>query len=152
MKRVIFLIAIMLSSPALYADVTYQVKSTPRVHTIPAKKLINLVETLGGSVSRHALTRAVVNREPVDDISDVTSLKHVYFFTELKGFMGEKVFHRWLHNGEVIKETEFEVGGPRWRVWSSATLLPELFGEWKVLVVDVTGRIIRETIFDYMPF
>lgn len=152
MKKVIFLLAAMLSSPALYADANYLIKNTPRVHTIPAKKLINHEEGfIGGSVSRHALTRAVVNREPVDAITDVTSLKHIYFFTELKGFMGEKVFHRWLYNGEVVKETEFEIGGPRWRVWSSTTLLPELLGEWKVEVVDVTGRIIRETIFDYMP-
>ena len=152
MKRIILLLAILVSSPILHADVNYLIKNTPRVHTLPAKKLLNLEESIGGSVSRVALTRAVVNREPVDDITDVTSPQHIYFFTELKGFMGEKVFHRWLYNGEVVKETEFEVGGPRWRVWSSTTLVPELLGEWKVLVVDVTGRIIRETMFDYMPF
>ena len=152
MKRVIVLLAILLiSSPALYADVNYLVKKTNRVHTIAPKKLLNLEESIGGSVSRLALTRAVVNREPVDDITDVTSLRHIYFFTELKGFMGEKVFHRWLYNGEVVKETEFKVGGPRWRVWSSTTLFPESLGEWKVHVVDVTGRIIKEMIFDYIP-
>ena len=155
MKKLIIPLAFLLCSPALNADVTYLIKSKPNTTVIPAKKLLheaNYEDSIGGSVSRDTLTRAVVNREPVDSITSVTSLQHIYFFTELKGFMGERVFHRWIFNGEVVKETEFEIGGPRWRVWSSNTLLPELLGEWKVLVVDVTGRIIREKIFNYSPF
>jgi hypothetical protein len=153
MKRFIILLAILLCAPALHADVNYLVKSTPHATVIPAKHLLSeLGDSIGGSVSRLALTRAVVNREPVDIINNVTSLQHIYFFTELKGLMGERIFHRWMFNGKVVKETEFEVGGPRWRVWSSTTLLPELLGEWKVYVVDVTGRVLREAIFNYSPF
>ncbi len=153
MKKFIYVIVILFFSPTLYADATYLANKVKRVTVIAAKPMLNLEkESIGGTVSRSALTKAVVNREPVDTIGHVTNLNHLYFFTELKGFMGEKIFHRWIFNGKVIKETEFEVGGPRWRVWSSNTILPELFGEWKVSVVDATGRIIREAIFDYMPF
>lgn len=150
-RYIALVIALFVSSHAL-ADVTFGVKRTSHVTVIPAKPNFNDTEdSLGGTVSRSTLTRAVVNHEPVDNITSVTSLQHIYFFTELKGFMGEKVFHRWVHNGEVVKQEEFEVGGPRWRVWSSATILPNLLGEWKVYVVDMTGKIIREAIFDYTP-
>ncbi|TPW16669.1 MAG: hypothetical protein FD130_970 [Halothiobacillaceae bacterium] len=108
-------------------------------------------ETLGGSVSRATFTRAVVNYEPVDQITHVTNMNHIYFFTELKGFMGRTVFHRWFFNGAIVREDKFEVGGPRWRIWSSTTILPNLLGQWRVEVVDITGKIIREAIFDYVP-
>jgi len=60
--------------------------------------------------------------------------------------MGETVFHRWEFDGEVMAEMKFRVGGPRWRVWSNTNILPDLLGEWKVYVVDITGRIIQEAI------
>ena len=132
--------------------------------TIPAKSLINheesssntaldrfdrFVNTIGGSVSRAAFTRAVVNREPIDALSTIkNNLRHLYFFTELKGFMGETVFHRWEFDGEVMAEVKFRVGGHRWRVWSNTNILPDLLGEWKVYVVDITGRIIEEAIIN----
>ena len=157
MKKLIAILVLMLLSVtyAVAGNFSGQVRQVHRnVTTFPVKPIMleNAYDSIGGSVSRAALTRAVVNREPVDNITEETDLKHIYFFTELKGFMGEKVFHRWVFNGEVVKETEFEVGGPRWRVWSSATLVPNLLGEWKVYVVDITGRVIREAIFDYVPF
>ncbi|VAW87581.1 hypothetical protein MNBD_GAMMA16-1428 [hydrothermal vent metagenome] len=132
------------------------------ITSIPAKSLINhaepivnktlirfdrFVNTIGGSVSRAAFTRAVVNREPIDALKKITNnLQHLYFFTELKGFMGETVFHRWEFDGEIMAEMKFRVGGPRWRVWSNTNILPNLLGEWKVYVVDITGRIIQEAI------
>jgi len=129
---------------------------------IPAKSLINheaptinktlarldrFVNTIGGSVSRATFTRAVVNREPIDTLKTITNnLQHLYFFTELKGFMGETVFHRWEFDGEIMAEMKFRVGGPRWRIWSNTNVLPNLLGEWTVYVVDITGRIIQEAI------
>jgi len=152
MKRSILFVIAVLCAPLAHADVSYMIKHTSRVTVIPPKPILsNLEDSIGGTVSRSTLTRAVVNYEPVDTITRVTSLQHIYFFTELKGLMGERVFHRWVHNGQVMKQEEFEVGGPRWRVWSSATILPNLLGEWKVYVIDMTGKILREAIFDYTP-
>ncbi|NOY73471.1 MAG: DUF2914 domain-containing protein [Gammaproteobacteria bacterium] len=134
------------------------------ITTISAKSLINheessvnttptrfdrILNTIGGSVSRAAFTRAVVNREPIDTVKTIkNNLRHLYFFTELKGFMGETVFHRWEFDGEVIAEVKFQIGGSRWRVWSNTNILPNLLGEWKVSVVDITGRIIQEAMIN----
>lgn len=100
-------------------------------------------DSIGGSVSRAIFTKAVVNREPVDWLSTIErEARHVYFFTELKGLTGETVFHRWELDGQIVAETPFEVGGPRWRIWSSYTLAAGAYGEWRVSVVDINGRII----------
>jgi len=57
--------------------------------------------------------------------------------------------HRWEHNGEVLAEVPFEVGGPRWRVYSSKNLDPLWLGEWGVRVIDGMGSEISLDSFTY---
>jgi len=105
-------------------------------------------EFIGGSVTRAVFTRAVVNREPVDDLESIPSnLTFLYYFTELKGFTGEVITHRWEFEGQVVAETRFEVGGPRWRVWSSRPLPPDRVGAWRVSVLDFQGRVVAVSDF-----
>lgn len=152
MKYFIVILCSIFSISVYADDMTIIPAKSPINHEEPTvnKTLAHFdrfVNTIGGSVSRAAFTRAVVNREPIDALKTITNnLRHLYFFTELKGFMGETVFHRWEFEGEVMAEMKFRVGGPRWRVWSNTNILPDLLGEWKVYVVDITGRIIQEAI------
>ena len=62
------------------------------------------------------------------------------FFTELHGFQGQTVIHRWEWNGQVVAEVPFQVNGPRWRVHSTKQLLPEWVGPLSVSVVDASGQ------------
>lgn len=103
---------------------------------------------IGGSVTRAVFTRAVVNREPVDNLEAVPgNVTFLYYFTELKGFTGEMITHRWEFEGQVVAETRFEVGGPRWRIWSSRPLPPDRVGAWRVSVLDFQGRIVAVSDF-----
>jgi hypothetical protein len=103
-----------------------------------------------GKVSRSAFTSEIADREPVDQITalenDATS---IYFFSELVGLEGQTVVHRWEHNGEMLAEVPFEVGGPRWRVYSSKKLDPLWLGEWSVRVVDGAGNELSLDRFTY---
>ena len=103
-----------------------------------------------GKVARSAFTSEIADREPVDQITalenDVTS---IYFFSELIGLEGQTVVHRWEHNGEMLAEVPFEVGGPRWRVYSSKKLDPLWLGEWSVRVVDGAGNELSLDRFTY---
>ena len=109
------------------------------------------IETIGGSISRSAFTRAVVKREPIDEFETLTTRDHhVYFFTELKGMTGQKVTHRWLHNGTTMAEVKFDVGAPRWRVWSSKTLMTEWTGTWTVEVLNGLGQVVYRESFEYV--
>jgi len=81
-------------------------------------------------------TTGVENREPVDQVSFVESgVKRIFFFSDLRGLAGRTVQHRWIYNGKTIAEVNFEVRGPRWRVWSSKELLPDWIGDWTVEIV-----------------
>jgi hypothetical protein len=92
----------------------------------------------------------VADREPSDELSVVSSsLGRVYFFTELLDLGGQRVTHRWEQGGEVRAEVQFDVGGPRWRVWSSKQIPPEWAGEWRVAVLDEAGSQLATESFSY---
>lgn len=91
-------------------------------------------------VARAQFATVIENREPVDQVHQLgTERDSVVFFTELRGLEGRRVTHRWVHDGNVEARVDFEVGGPRWRVWSSKDLIPEWSGTWIVEVVDDEG-------------
>ena len=101
-------------------------------------------------VARAVFTSGVKNREPVDTITTLSNDKDkIYFFTDLRGLGGQTVTHRWEYQGKTVSEVKFNVGGPRWRVWSSKTLSPQWTGEWRVEVLDGTGNIVGEASFKY---
>lgn len=90
------------------------------------------------TVARAQFASAVLDREPVDEVQSIdASTDRVLFFTELLNMEGKTITHRWVHGGEVLAEISFQVGGPRWRVYSSKQLTPEWAGsDWVVSVVD----------------
>jgi len=101
-------------------------------------------------VSRTAFTSAIENKEPVSDLRIISSdISRVYFFTELMGLNEHTIIHRWEYNGQVFAEISFQVGGNRWRTWSSKNLLPSWTGKWQVSVLDEGGNIIEQSGFEY---
>jgi hypothetical protein len=86
-----------------------------------------------GSVSRSQFTRAVFDREPVDDVvSPVEDGAAILFFSELRDLTGQTVHHVWrCQDGRTVR-IRFAVRGPRWRVWSRRHALG--CGSWQVSV------------------
>ena len=108
--------------------------------------------TQTGTVARSVFTTGITDHEPVDSISKLgTDNSKVYFFTELKDMDGQQVTHRWEYNGKVMAEVPFQVGGSRWRVFSSKTLDNVWQGEWKVSVIDQSGGTLSVNTFTYEP-
>lgn len=103
-----------------------------------------------GTVARSAVTTEVVDREPTSDLSHVpASEAQVIFYTDLHGMAGQTILHRWMHRDEQVAEVSFNVGGPRWRVWSSKKMMPDWQGEWTVQVIDAGGEVVAEKPFVY---
>lgn len=103
-----------------------------------------------GSIDRAAFTTAVVEREPQDSISELANDRdRVFYFTELRDFAGQTLLHRWEFKGQVMGEVPFQVGGYRWRVYSTKNLEPSWLGEWTVKVVDEAGTILSSQSFEY---
>jgi hypothetical protein len=101
-------------------------------------------------VTRAVFTTRMENREPADTVTSLSNDHHkIYFFSELSGLAGQVVTHRWEYQGKTMAEIKFNVGGPRWRVWSSKTLLPQWTGEWRVTIIDGSGNKVGEGTFNY---
>ncbi|MDH3229083.1 MAG: DUF2914 domain-containing protein [Alphaproteobacteria bacterium] len=96
-----------------------------------------------GTISRAQFTSAVLDREPVDEITSIDSRTgSVFFFTEFRNFEGTNASHRWIYNGEVKFELSFKIRGSRWRVYSQKTLPAEWLGDWKVEIVTEEGTVL----------
>lgn len=103
-----------------------------------------------GWVERALFSTAIENREPVDQLAVLPNTAHeIYFFTDLRQLQGRKVTHRWEYDGQVMSEVTFQIGGPRWRVFSRKSLDPAQIGKWTVIVVDESGWPLRAAILDY---
>ena len=103
-----------------------------------------------GHVQRATFTTAIENREPQNKVSVLhNNQQKVYYFTELMDMTGQTVTHRWKFNGELMAEIEFDVGGPRWRIYSSKWLETHWLGMWSASVIDESGRTLSTSTFSY---
>jgi hypothetical protein len=101
-------------------------------------------------VYRSSFTTAIENKEPVSELDVISSdTPKVYFFTELRGLEGHTVTHRWEYSGETMAEVSFNIGGDRWRTWSSKNMLPAWSGVWEVSVLDEGGNIMMQKSFEF---
>lgn len=103
-----------------------------------------------GTVSRAAFTSGIENREPTDKLSNINNDQtEIMYFTELRDMAGQSVTHRWEHNGKVMAEVPFNIGGNRWRVYSSKQLDPSWTGPWKASVISANGETLSVSTFNY---
>ena len=90
------------------------------------------------------------DREPVDAIAFLENeARNIVFYSDLRGYAGETITHRWEYQDQVMAEVPFVVRGNRWRVWSSKQLLPAWIGDWTVSVVKADGEVIAAESFSY---
>jgi hypothetical protein len=107
-------------------------------------------EPEGDHVRRAVFTTGVEEREPVDELMSVPAgMDTLWFFSEIVDLAGGSITHRWIYGGKTMAEVPFQIGGPRWRVYSSKILSPDRVGQWTVEIVDGDGEVLRrETIAD----
>ena len=104
-----------------------------------------------GEVSRAIFTVGIDNHEPVSDVSSINSesFTSISFFTELNELDGHNITHQWTFNDKIMFEKTFEVKSPRWRVWTSKTLIPSWTGIWTVNVLDEDRSLLSSSSFEY---
>jgi len=112
--------------------------------------LASEIQAPAGSVRRFHFTSDILEHEPVDKLIGLSNKDtEVYFFTELRNFQGQKITHRWQYDGELLADVTFNVGSPRWRVWSKKTLSPNWIGEIAVTVIDEQERVLATEVLYY---
>lgn len=163
MKNTIGIITLLLISQSIFAEEsgTNQTETKPLesdaavIEVAPAApaSTVKMKEQSGfsrGSVVRSAFTREINEREPTEDLQNLSNENaQVKFFTELRDMSGQTAIHRWEYDGKVVAEVEFNVKGPRWRVWSSKSFVPQWTGVWKVSVINGAGEVIAEKNLSY---
>jgi hypothetical protein len=108
--------------------------------------------TMDRRIARAQFTTEIVNREPVDRVLVVSPpVQEVFFFTDLRHMEGDTATHSWRYRGELISQVSFDVGGPRWRVYSKVRLEPYQFGDWSVTVTDGSGWPLYTELFRFEP-
>lgn len=146
MNKILLIIAgLVVATPALAEEATTESPAAAApIAEQTAKKLA------GGTVARSTFTNGIAEREPVDSINKLaTNNNKIYYFSELRDMAGQTVTHRWEHNGKIMAEVPFTVGGDRWRVFSSKNLEKSWQGEWKVSVIDQSGGTLAVNTFSY---
>jgi hypothetical protein len=150
-----FLLSLFMIIPGLTSaeETTSETVDAPSAEGIVDNPPVTVTDTEKpkGKVARAIFTSTIVDREPVDNLTTVsTDTPRVFFFSDLRGLAGQIVTHRWEYNNEVMAEVTFKVGnGARWRVYSSKNLLPEWTGKWTVVVSDESGRPLKTSVFEY---
>lgn len=107
-----------------------------------------------GVVARALFASDILDREPIDELGEVINVEYgeiqrVYFFTDLRDMEGSQVSHIWKLDDQVEVEIPFDIGGNRWRIWSSKRLMPGFDGKWSVDVVK-DGEVLETRSFDYV--
>ncbi len=147
-KQMVLAASVVFTVPVFAAEETMNTPADQKQQvTAPATPAIS---STAGTIARSAFTTAVENREPVDSINKLgADTSKIYYFTELKDMQGQQVSHRWEYNGKVMAEVPFQVGGSRWRVFSSKNLEEAWQGEWKVSVINANGGTLSVNTFTY---
>jgi len=96
------------------------------------------------SVAEAAVCTAVEDRAPVGAAESFPAgTEQLVCFTDLRDAAGQTIVHTWIHEGTTRARVELEVGGDRWRTWSSKKLLPEWTGSWQVKVMTANGAVLE---------
>ncbi len=104
------------------------------------------------TVALAVFTTAIRKRYPANDVEVVNDPHQaVSFFNELHAMAGKRITHRWLHEGTVVFEANFDVMAQRWRIWSTHLLPADQSGEWTVEVVDEDGNVLEKQNLIFQP-
>ena len=103
------------------------------------------------NISNAEFAIEIKDRTPLNIIEELdNSFGKIYFFTNIRNLQGQSIRHRWIYKNKVMAEVEFDINGPRWRVWSSKNLWPTWLGEWSVEVLNANSEVLYKKEFNYI--
>jgi len=102
--------------------------------------------------SRIVLAATMEQLEPgaaIDKLVAQHQIQRLYLFTELKGYAGQQLIHRWSFAGQVQTEALLTIEDSPWRTYSEQWLLPDQLGNWRVEIVDQQQQVLYQHDFLY---
>ncbi|GAA3949037.1 DUF2914 domain-containing protein [Allohahella marinimesophila] len=110
-------------------------------------------EILSEAIARASLARGLREREPIGIYKNAVSLNGqdlitVFMFTQTRGYVGEELFHNWYLNDDRIAQVVIKPWVSPMRASSSKKIIPTMIGDWRVEIVDATGKKLAVTTFE----
>jgi hypothetical protein len=109
------------------------------------------LEILEPSVKRFLLAGSVSNREPEGELNEISFTADgsaaVWAYSEVIDKKGSRFKYVWLHGGNQIATVPVNVGGNRWRSYSSKLINQSMSGAWRVELQDGEGRLMASADF-----
>jgi hypothetical protein len=122
------------------------------VNNIEQKKADELAsnKVMNKVVYRAQLTSSIISREPIDNIDALHLQKQtaLYFFTEIHGKNNKKIIHRWVFKQKNMAEITHNIGGDKWRTYSSKNFDDTMVGQWTVQVIDENNNVLKTIPFE----
>lgn len=114
------------------------------VVTVPA-------ESVDIQITEAVITSKLVKGKPIDSIKRLSSGtdKNLYCFTRTvapEGFEGN-IKHLWYKGDEKVGDYTLPVKGVKWRTYSKKAIQKGWAGDWRVDVVDESGRLLKSVKF-----
>lgn len=107
---------------------------------------------LPAGFSRIVLTAHMRNLEPGPAAGEqihFPTVKRLYLFTELKGYAGQVLQHRWYFQNQLKTTATLTIEDSPWRTYSENWLLENQLGDWRVEIVDQTQQVLYQHTFNY---
>lgn len=111
-----------------------------------------VIRTLPDGFSRIVLAATMEQLEPgpaIDALVAQQDIQRLYLFTELKGYAGQQLIHRWSFAGKVQTEALLTIEDSPWRTYSEKWLLPDQLGNWRVEIIDQQQQVLYQHDFLY---
>jgi hypothetical protein len=125
--------------------------TTLTVDTLNSPFQLKALEILEPSVKRFLLAGSVSNREPEVELNEIRFTADgsaaVWVYSELIDKKGSRFKYVWLHGGNQIATVPVNVGGNRWRSYSSKLINQSMSGAWRVELQDGDGRLMASADF-----
>ncbi|MDQ7015420.1 MAG: DUF2914 domain-containing protein [Gammaproteobacteria bacterium] len=107
-------------------------------------------ESADAKVMRAIFTPGVKDFEPMGSSNYFyTTCAQLYFFTELYGFKGQVLKHRWFYNDKMVSEVKVTVRSHLWRASTKKSLPKSWVGDWRAEVVNAAGVVLASKHFEY---
>jgi hypothetical protein len=104
------------------------------------------------NVQRFIIAPRVINNEPIGTIEEIKFDKNIaaiFAFTEVTDLKDTALYYDWSLNGEAVTRVRVDVGGQRWRTYSSKIIQPHMRGEWTVEMQNKNGETLAISRFTY---
>lgn len=109
------------------------------------------LKILEPGIKRFLLPGSVSSREPQGELNDISfnadGTAVVWIYSEVVDKRGSLLNYVWLYEGNPIATVKVNIGGNRWRSYSSKVINQSMSGSWRVELQDGEGRLLASADF-----